>query len=168
VKDRKFQEGIVTVNGLYFSPLLRSGRNQFRQFVTLNYATTIRPLIEEPFNLKEGVRGISSDIQGDRRFSINLESVFFHPLKLYGFRMATYAYYDFGWISFGGPLMKSENFQSTIGIGFRLRNESLLFRTIQLRFGYLIQSSDFDVNFSFSDPTIFDNFRTSKPDIVKF
>ncbi len=64
--------------------------------------------------------------------------------------------------------MKSENFQSTIGIGFRLRNESLLFRTIQLRFGYLIQSSDFDVNFSFSDPTIFDNFRTSKPDIVKF
>ncbi len=168
VENRKFQEGVVAVDGLYFSPLLRFHRNQFRQFVTLNYSTAIKPLIEDQFGFREGIRGISREVQGDRKFSVNIESVLFHPLKLYGFRMATYAFYDFGWISFGGPLMKSVNFQSAIGIGFRLRNESLLFRTIQLRFGYLIQPAKFDVNFSFSDPSIFDNFRTNKPEIVKF
>jgi hypothetical protein len=168
IEDRKFQEGIVSVDALYFSPLLRFRRNQFRQFVSLNYSTTLRPLIEEQFGFKEGIRGISREVQGDRKFSVNLESVLFHPLKLYGFRMATYAFYDFGWISFGGPLMKSGNFQSAIGIGFRLRNESLLFRTIQLRFGYLTQPAELDVNFSFSDPTIFGNFRTDKPEIAAF
>ena len=168
IEDRKYQEGIVSVDGLYFSPLLKFQRNQFRQFVSMNYSTTLRPLVEQNFDFREGVRGISRDVQGDRKFSVNLESVLFHPLKLYGFRMATYAFYDFGWISFGGPLMKSENFQSAIGIGFRLRNESLLFRTIQLRFGYLTQPAEFDVNFSFSDPTIFSNFRTDKPEIATF
>jgi len=167
VEDRKLQEGIVSVDGLYFSPLLRVRRNQFRQFVSLNYSTTVRPLIEEQFGFKEEIRGISREVQGDRKFSISLESVLFHPLKLYGFRLATYAFYDFGWISFGGPLMKSSNFQSAVGIGFRLRNESLLFRTIQLRFGYLTDTG-FDVNFSFSNPLIFDDFRTSKPEVVKF
>jgi hypothetical protein len=92
----------------------------------------------------------------------------FHPLKLYGFRMATYAFFDFGWIGFGGPLISGDNFQSAFGIGFRLRNESLLFRTIQLRFGYITETSDVDVNFSFSDPRIFGNFRTNKPEVVKF
>ncbi len=168
IEDQKYQEGIVSVNGLYFSPLLRFKRNQFRQFISMNYSTTLRPLIEQSFGFREGIRGISSDIQGDRKFSVNLESVLFHPLKLYGFRMATYAFYDFGWINFGGPLIKSANFQSSIGIGFRLRNESLLFRTIQLRFGYLTQPAELDVNFSFSDPTIFNNFRTDKPEIATF
>ena len=168
IENGKSEEGIATFHGLYFSPLLKLRRNQFRQFLTVNYTTSFRPLISQQFDFVEGIRGIDQDVLGDRKFSVNLESVVFHPLKLYGFRMATYAFYDFGWISFGSPLITSKNFQSAIGIGFRLRNESLLFRTIQLRFAYLTAESGLDVNFSFSDPTIFSNFRTSKPDIVRF
>lgn len=167
IEDKEFEEGVVSIDGLYFSPLLRFNRNYFRQFVNINYSSTLRPLIDEPFSFREGIRGISREVQGDRKFSVNFESVLFHPLKLYGFRLATYAYWDVGWIGFGGSLITSENFQSAVGIGFRLRNEGLLFRTIQLRFGW-ITNDGFDVNFSFSDPSIFSNFQTSKPDIVKF
>ena len=166
--NRKFQEGIVSVDGLYFSPLLQFHKNKFRQFVTLNYANAIRPLIDEPFGFKEEIRGISSETEGDRKFSVNLESVLFHPLKLYGFRMASYAYFDFGWIGSGGNLFEGDNFQSSIGIGFRWRNETLLFRTIDLRIGYLTETSGVDINFSFSDPNLFENFHKSKPELVTF
>ena len=174
VDNQKMEEGVVTMNGLYFSPLLKFHRNQFRQFVSFNYTTSLRPLLEQNLNFSGGtgetggIRGISRDVMGDRKISVNLESVLFHPLKLYGFRIATYAFCDFGWISFGGPLISSNNFQSAIGIGFRLRNELLLFRTIQLRLSYLTEPSEVDVNFSFSNPRIFGNFRTGKPEIVEF
>ena len=162
------EEGLLTLQGLYFSPLLKFHRNQFRQFINFNYTTTLRPIITQQFGFTDGIRGIDRSIQGDRKFYVNIESVLFHPLKFYGFRLASYAFADFGWISFGGPLISSDNFQSAIGVGLRLRNESLLFRTIQLRLGYLTQPKEVDVNFSFSNPRIFGNFRTDKPTIVEF
>jgi hypothetical protein len=168
IDDGKMEEGLVDIEALYFSPLLRFHRNQFRQFVSIEYTTTVRPIATQQFGFNDEIRGIDRDVQGDRKFSVNFESVLFHPLKFYGFRMASFAFYDFGWINFGGPLISSENFQSAIGIGLRLRNESLLFRTIQLRLGYLTASSEVDVSFSFSNPIIFGNFRTSKPTIVEF
>ena len=168
IDDGKMEEGLVDIEALYFSPLLRFHRNQFRQFVNIEYTTTVRPIVTQQFGFNDEIRGIDRNVQGDRKFSVNFESVLFHPLKFYGFRMATFAFYDFGWISFGGPLISSDNFQSAVGIGLRLRNESLLFRTIQLRLGYLTASSELDVSFSFSNPIIFGNFRTSKPTIVEF
>ena len=167
VKDKNFQEGVVSIEGLYFSPLLKVRRNHFRQFVSMEYSSLLTPLVDEPFSFRDGIRGISRDVIGDRKFNINIESVLFHPLKFYGFRLASYLFYDFGWITFDDKLITSDNFHSAIGIGFRLRNESLLFRTIQLRFG-VITGEGFNVNFSFSNPRIFSDFISNKPDVVKF
>ena len=166
-EDQKFQEGVVTVEGLYFSPLIRYRRNHFRQFVSIEYAALLRPLEDEPFGFRNNIRGISSDVTGDRKLAVGIESVLFHPLKFYGFRLASYGFYDFGWITFDDTLIKGDNFHSAVGIGFRLRNESLLFRTIQLRFG-IVTDEGFQVNFSFSNPRIFREFRNDKPSLVQF
>ncbi len=167
VEDQKFEEGVVAVEGLYFSPLLKFHRNHFRQFVRLEYSALLRPVLEEPFGFGDNIRGISGEIQGDRKLGISIESVLFHPLKIYGFRLATYAFYDFGWITFDDTLIRGDNFHSAVGIGFRLRNESLLFRTIQFRFG-IITDDGFDFNFSFSNPRIFSEFSNDKPQVVEF
>ncbi|GJM28268.1 MAG: hypothetical protein DHS20C17_09030 [Cyclobacteriaceae bacterium] len=164
----KLEDGAVIIKGLYFTPLLRIGRNRFRQFVTLNYLTAINPRLDERFELKDQIRGISNEVQGDIGLSANFESVLFHPLRFYGFRMASFGFFDFGWISFDQPVIESKNFQASTGLGIRLRNESLLFRTIQLRLGYLTETSSLKFSFSFSAPVIFDSFRSGKPEVVTF
>jgi len=165
---RRFEDGAVTLKSIYFSPLLQVGRSKFRQFARLTYQAAINPLVNQRFNMKDQIRGISSEVQGDIGFSVNIESVLFHPLRFYGFRVASFGYLDFGWVDFEGPLVRADNFQASTGVGFRMRNESLLFRTIQLRIGYLTETSSINVGFSLSTPVIFDSFISKKPEIVTF
>ena len=166
-KDQNFQQGVVTLEGLYFSPLIRYRRNHFRQFVSIEYSSLLRPLEDTPFGFRDNIRGISGEVKGDRKLGVSVESVLFHPLKFYGFRLASFGFYDFGWITFDDTLIEGDNFHSAVGIGFRLRNESLLFRTIQLRFG-IVTDEGFTVSFSFSNPRIFSEFKSDKPSLVQF
>jgi hypothetical protein len=130
--------------------------------------SAINPLLGQRFGVRDQIRGISGEVQGDMGFSVNIESVLFHPLMFYGFRMASFGFIDFGWVGFDPPLVNSVNFQAATGLGLRLRNESLLFRSIQLRFGYLTETSSLQFNFSFSTPIIFDTFSSGKPEVVSF
>jgi len=167
VENAGLEQGVFSLKGLYFSPLIKIQRNHFRQFFNINYSTVINPVVDEPFGFQGDIRGISEEVQGDRKFSVSSESVLFHPLKLYGFRLASYAFYDFGWIGFDDSILSSENFYSSVGLGIRLRNESLIFRTIQMRFGY-ITDQGFSFSLSFSTPRIFSTFEAGKPDVIKF
>jgi len=168
VDDRKFEDGVFSSNSLYFSPLLRVKRFQFRQFLRLEYTRGLKRSQDDFITLEDEIRGTSDFIRGDRKLSASLESVFFSPVQVYGFRLAAYAYYDFGWISNRKPMITDENFQYSAGLGVRIRNESLLFSTMQLRLGYLKESSSLELSFSFSSPRIFQNFQSSKPDTIPF
>lgn len=164
----KLEDGAFIMKGLYFSPLLNVGRNKFRQFVKIIYQSAINPLIDQQFNIRDQIRGISGDVVGDIGFTVDIESVLFHPLRFYGFRMASFGFLDFGWIAFDQPLVETSNFQASTGLGLRLRNESLLFRSIQLRLGYLTETRSFKFGLSLSTPILFDAFTTQKPDVVQF
>jgi len=168
VEDNRFKEGAISTTGIYFSPLLNVGRFKFRQFLNAVYVVGLNREIETEINFENEIRGINEYLRGNRKLAFRLEPVFFNPFYFYGFQMATFFFYDFGWISFDKPLVTSVNFHSSIGIGLRLRNESLLFKTIQISLGYLPQDESFGLDFSLSDPLLFQNFRESKPTVVDF
>jgi hypothetical protein len=109
VEDTRLEQGVFSLKGLYFSQLLRVKRSHFRQFVNIKYSTAINPLIDDPFGLQGDLRGISSEVQGDRKFSVSSESVLFHALKFYGFSIASYAFYYFGWIGLGDSIVDRDN-----------------------------------------------------------
>jgi len=79
---------------------------------------------------------------------------------------------DFGWISEGGPIFDPGNFFTGLGLGVRIRNESLLFSTLQIRLAYYPREPNngdqFDVDFHIRNPRLFRNFRTAKPEVVRF
>ena len=76
------------------------------------------------------------DLFGDQKLSLSLETVQFSNFYIYGFRFVNFLFGDIGFV---GPTNKSifkNKLYSGIGIGVRIRNDNLVFKTFQLRLTY--------------------------------
>ena len=171
--DGQFEDGTFQVDYNYFSPLKNLRRSKFRQFFDLNYTTGLKRRSDEKISHEDYIRGIKGDyLFGQHRLVGSLESIFFTKWYWYGFRLAPFAFADFGWLSQDRPLLRSENFYSALGTGIRLRNESLLFATIELRIAFYPSTPEggnpLGFNFSVSEPRKFEFIRTAKPELVGF
>jgi hypothetical protein len=68
--------------------------------------------------------------------SLSLESVLFSPVNLYGFRFAFFGFTDFSFLSGTNEMLGRGYGLSSIGVGIRIRNDNLIFNTLQIRIGY--------------------------------
>ena len=83
------------------------------------------------------IRGFSSnEALGKQRLSMDLEYVLFLPGHFYKFNMAAYGFADLGIIGSNKSLIFTENYFSGLGLGLRLHNEDLVFKTLHLRLGF--------------------------------
>ncbi|MDE5636457.1 MAG: hypothetical protein K2I43_00305, partial [Alistipes sp.] len=122
----------------WFSNLFRVRRNHIRQFLSLNYtlgwnrshgnSESIR------FTSTDGLRLLSEHPYGTNRAVLNTETVVFTPYQPLGFRIAVVAFADFGLLGFS-PNIFDNSFYNTLGMGLRIKNERLIFSTINLRIG---------------------------------
>ena len=138
LENSHIQQGTFHIEGNYFSPLMAVKRSHFRHFITIKYTGGINRFPYEylTLNNEEGLRGIRSNfLRGDKRLVINLQSVFFSPLQILGFRTAIYTYADLGFLSFSNKKLFQHMYQG-YGFGIRFRNENLNFNTFQIRLGY--------------------------------
>lgn len=122
----------------YFTNLLLVGRSRMRQFVKLdimkgwNRAKGVQELLS--FTPDHGPRGWKDQITGTNRAVLSTETVFFSPFSPLGFRMAFYGYADAGVLGNRGNIFENPFF-ATIGFGVRIKNERLIFNTIQINIG---------------------------------
>ena len=72
---------------------------------------------------------------------LNTETVLFTPYQPLGFRIALFGFADFGLLGYSPNIFKNE-FYTSFGIGIRLRNERLVFNTIQIRLGLALGKPD--------------------------
>ena len=108
---------------------------------------------------------------GTNRMILNTETVLFSPYHPLGFRIAFFGFADFGLIGYSPNIFKNE-FYTSLGIGVRLRNERLVFNTIQIRLGIafgkpgLVESEYFRL----SNATRLEQwrYRPTRPEIVTF
>lgn len=127
----------LDVGLLYFTRLQQlSSDLSMRQFMNISFSSGIRTLdgyIEElHFQNNNLLSSISGRAKGTTRFRVNPETVFFSPFHVSGFKFALFGFTDFG--TMGYSLNPFENkFYATAGCGVRIRNESLIFKTIQFR-----------------------------------
>ena len=122
----------------YFSNLLMTGRSQLRQFVTLSVTRGFNRLRGSneliSFTDDDGLRGLRAYTSGEHRAIINTETVVFTPVHVYGFKLACYGFADFGLIGNHNNFFNN-NFMTTFGIGIRIKNERLIFNTLQIQLG---------------------------------
>jgi len=170
-----FDEGALRVSALQFTPLIKLGSYRLRNFLAVNYMIGIDQNKERIiyFIERNGIRGFPTlNYGGQQRFVVNWEAVTFTPWYFYGFKFAVFAFADMGFIGSSHNLPISNEMYSGLGFGLRVRNESLVFDTIQLRFGYFPRTapgaSHYDFNFSTSDPELFKKFSLHKPRIISF
>lgn len=137
-----FFTNLITLSNSYF----------FRGFLKGSYVNGFNMLYGEEqvcwFNGNQKIRGTSmDDISGRTRLFISPEVVLFTPWHFLDFRVAPFLYSDTGTLGGHADPFKNSCY-STIGIGVRIKNQSLVMPTIQLRVSLLLKG-DKDINSSY-------------------
>lgn len=130
---------VVGTNLLWFSRLSDWGNWRTRHFLWLR--TQFSPdargsLMYLSIANNDGIRGLAPAIVGNKKVVFNYEADLYPPLSIAGFRFALIAFADLGLLAPPGKrLVQSTLFQG-YGLGLRLRNENLIFQTIQVKVGF--------------------------------
>lgn len=136
--DGRFYRTTLISDLNWFSNLLGEGRYRVRQFVDLNFTrgwNRLKGYYEYiGFDDKAEIRGLREVVYGTNRMVLNSETVCFTPWNFKGFRFALYGFADMGLLGYDGNLFNN-GFYSTFGVGVRIKNEHLIFRTINIRLG---------------------------------
>ncbi|MBL0358887.1 MAG: hypothetical protein IPP72_19365 [Chitinophagaceae bacterium] len=131
-------------NADHFTRLRRINDRWFKRFFfSGGIAKQFSPVLEQslqlrsPYGLPYFGFGYDENFgHADLRGTIKSEAVFYHTKKYLGFGFAPFAFADGTLLKpINESLSKSDIF-TAVGTGFRIRNENLLFGTIEARFSY--------------------------------
>jgi hypothetical protein len=169
------EQGIMSANINYFSNLIAVGKFKIRNFVNLNYVQGKNRFSDEYLNFvsENGFAGFKNDtIRGSQRFSVGLESALFSPSNIIGFKFVVYTFADLGLLS-GTNVFATHNFNLTsVGLGLRIRNDNLLFKTFQIRFAYFPNVPEFSkINYmvvSGEQLLRHSNFVPGRPAVIQY
>ncbi len=175
VSSGAYKQGMIQAKANYFTNLFSLRKYNFRQFVKLDYTIGIRPYLDEEISISntKGIQGLSGEgLKGTHRLSLNLESVAFTPIFVYGFRFTFYGFADLALIGAYNKNILNNHLYSGLGFGVRIRNENLVFKTFQIRLAFYpdlpgIYSPSM---FSISDEKLLNqqNFNFIAPEPLKF
>ena len=146
----KFEQGQIEGSMNFISRRFNAGRKRGRLFIRSNYLMGIHRFAIENLDLsrEQDIRGFaSSEAIGKQKLSVDFEYVIFLRHEFYHFNMALFGFTDLGIIGSNNRFIFTENYYSGLGIGLRLHNENLVFKTFQLRLAFYPFHPD-DMNFT--------------------
>ncbi len=172
IKNGLFELGLA-----YFSPLIPLKNQAFRQFVHVMYSRGINRGMGEG-NFLNYTEDLLFDLSyndrryyGNNKLTLSLESDFFSTVRLLGFRFVFFNFADMTWIGNKTSIFAND-FLPGFGIGLRIRNDKLVFSTLQLKLGWYpnFPQSGFS---DFFDSSGVDRFMTNdfiprKPHTLEF
>ncbi len=175
ITGRDTEQGLLSVNVKYFSNLVYLGNYRIRNFVKIDYTRGFSRYTDEnlTFGNDNGFTGFRNDsITGRQRLYVSLESVVFSPVNLYGFRFALFGFTDLAFLSGTNQILGNGSVLSGLGLGIRIRNDNLVFNTLQLRLGFFpylpVYSSVSNVNISGEQLLKPANFEPGPPAIIQY
>jgi hypothetical protein len=133
------RQGLLSLKVNYFSNLMTVGKSRMRNFIYLDYTRGFDRNTDEYLVFKKGngFSGFRNDsVSGRQRLSVSLESVIFSPVNFIGFRFAFFGFTDFSFLSGSNEIIDNGYSLTSIGLGFRIRNDNMVFNTLQVRFSY--------------------------------
>lgn len=169
------EQGMADLKIDFISQLFNVWNVKARQFIKLNYTMGFNRLEIENLLLlnSNGIRGFGSRIgKGKQRLTLNIENVFFQKKSMLNFQSALFSFCDIGIVGPSEQSIFKQSYYAGLGIGLRIRNENLVFKTIQLRLAYYPNHPS-DVNsFGFIldgvSKTRFYNFQPRGPEPLRF
>lgn len=173
--EKVMEQGLINLKIQYITNIHYLSRLKHREFFGIDYTRGINRFPDEYlfFNSNSDIWGLSSDyLFGKKKIILHAETNAYTDLFLYNFRFVFFAFGDVGFI---GPENKSilrNPVYASLGLGLKIRNENLVFKTLQLRFAYYPRiTADSEYFYymisgeSFIRPT---NFEPSAPYTIDF
>jgi hypothetical protein len=135
--DKSLQDFRFLVSLEQFSKLkyLNNGYG-YRQILNLSFTQTLKNKYNEALRINSiyGIPQLNREqIKGGTRISGNWESVIYNNRAFWGFKSAPFVFGNITYIrTMGDPILKGDIY-TAIGSGMRVRNENLVFGTIELK-----------------------------------
>jgi hypothetical protein len=108
----------------------------YRQIINLSFTQTLKNKYNEALRINSiyGIPQLNKEqIKGGTRLSANLETVLYNNRPILGFKSAPFVFGNLTYIrTVGDPILKGDIYTS-LGSGIRVRNENLVFGTIELK-----------------------------------
>ncbi|MBP8789819.1 MAG: hypothetical protein KBH01_00145 [Breznakibacter sp.] len=167
----RIEQAALMANIKYITPLIKVGGSLLRTFMEVNYIKGINRYPQESLFINEKQNGVAlfsdNKIKGTEKLVLNIENVTFTPIQFWGFKMALFTFADIAWINNSSNTLfnKNNNF-ACLGGGIKIRNERLVFRTLELRLGYITgKQYNQPLEYKLSNETVkrFDDFIPSAP-----
>lgn len=172
-RNNEYEDAVITLKLFYYSPLFSMGRSRMRILCNSEYIEGFNLLSHDELSLNKKVRYVSTPEQrGSSRITFRTEPVLFLPWNLIGFRFAPFLFSDFSFLAGSSEFMTSEDLVWGLGGGIRIRNENLVFNTLEIAGGYYPPAFDRDgewkLSFKSSLNSIFRQFKVGKPELMEF
>ena len=193
-KGSSTQQTAFSFQANYFTNLLTLGGGwKMRQFIKPevviginrldSYADRLSLNQNPEFNGPDGdlftssnmgsIRGFESTAVGSQKYVLSLQSQFYSPWQFWGFRLNPYFQLTAGKLAKEDTRFGSEKLFTSIGVGFIIRNEYLVFSSFQFSFAYYPQmpgqgNSIFKTNAFDADDFGFQDFQIGKPQPIKY
>ncbi len=171
------EDGMLSIDISYFSPLFPIGQQALRQFLYCSYLKGFNRGVGEG-NFLRYADDIRFDLDrnnpefcGTNRFTLSSETDLFSTVRILGFRFVFFSFFDATWIGSNSFAFKNE-FLPGLGGGIRIRNDKLVFQTLQIRFGWYpkFPQNGFNgyIDISGVDRFLSKDFIPTVPAIVEF
>ena len=134
----------VLANVNYINRLREIGTWKQRTFLSIGIARQFNNLLNEPLFLESdfGLPEFSNgSLRGYFRATFKSEVVFYSPGSIFLFRFAPFLFYNASLFTQQQEEFSSSRLYTSVGAGLRIRNESLIFGTIEVR-GYFFPRQD--------------------------
>jgi hypothetical protein len=109
---------------------------RYRQILNLSFTQTLKNKYNEALRINSifGIPQLNREqIKGGTRLSANWETVLYNNRAIWGFKSAPFVFGNLTYIrALGNPILKGDIY-TAIGSGMRIRNENLIFGTIELK-----------------------------------
>jgi hypothetical protein len=168
--DFKFLASIEQISRLHY---LESGY-KYRSILNISFAETLKNKFNDALLINSiyGIPQLSKErIKGGTRISANWESIWYNSRSFYGFRQSPFAFANITYIRTVGDPIANGDIYSAIGGGSRIRNENLIFGTVEIKGFYFprtnLQLSPWNVSVTTNLKFKYNSNLLSKPDFVQ-
>ena len=123
----------------WFSHLYSFKKFRLRQYADISYAgiNNLKVYDKLYLNNEFGLERFNTDsAYGVQRFTIGMETDIFTRWRILGFRIGFFTFGKISMLAKRGFALAHGDFYSAVGGGFRMRNENLIFGTIEGRFNW--------------------------------
>lgn len=176
----KWEDFELLASGDHFTKLHKIGNRWFRRFFfNGSFTKQFSNQLNQPLYLISNYGLPSFSVPkdsaylpptGDLRITTKTEIVFYHTKKYAGFGLAPFGFVDASLIKSKGAGFGKSDIYTGLGGGIRLRNENLLFGTIEARFSYFPRTlpgmNSFKVKFNTNLRYKYNNSLVRRPDFV--